>query len=89
MNLNNSLRKTPVAIVGMSAIFADAKNIEEFWENIISSKNSIREVPESRWKIEDYYDPDMTAPDKTYCKVGGFIQILTLIQWNSAYRQIF
>ena len=73
MNLNNSLRKTPVAVVGMSAIFADAKNLEEFWTNIITAKDSIREVPESRWKIEDYYDPDMTAPDKTYCKVGGFI----------------
>ena len=73
MNLNNSLRKTPVAVVGMSAIFADAKNLEEFWTNIISARDSIKEVPESRWKIEDYYDPDMTAPDKTYCKRGGFI----------------
>ena len=73
MNINSSLKKTPIAVVGMSAMFADAKNIEEFWTNIVQSKDSIVEVPESRWKIDDYYDPDMNAEDKTYCKVGGFL----------------
>ncbi len=73
MNINSSLQKTPIAVVGLSSIFADAKNIEEFWTNIIEGKDSIKEVPESRWNIDDYYDPDMRAPDKTYCKVGGFL----------------
>ena len=31
------------------------------------------DVPESRWKIDEYYDPNPAAPDKTYCKRGGFI----------------
>ena len=73
MNLNSSLQKTPIAVIGLSAIFADAKNVEEFWTNIISAKDSIKDVPANRWLIEDYYDPDMTAPDKTYCKRGGFL----------------
>ena len=73
MNLNSSLSKTPIAVIGMSAMFADAKNLEEFWTNIIQSKDSIKEVPADRWLIEDYYDPDMFAEDKTYCKVGGFL----------------
>jgi acyl transferase domain-containing protein/NAD(P)-dependent dehydrogenase (short-subunit alcohol dehydrogenase family) len=72
-NTNSSLKKTPVAIIGLSSMFADASNVEEFWNNIVSSKDSIIDVPESRWKIEDYYDPNMTTPDKTYCKRGGFI----------------
>lgn len=54
-------------------MFADAKNIEEYWTNIIQSRDSIKDVPPSRWLIEDYYDADMTAPDKTYCKRGGFL----------------
>jgi polyketide-type polyunsaturated fatty acid synthase PfaA len=70
---NFLLRQTPVAIVGMASIFADAENLETYWENILQSIDSIREVPENRWKVSDYYDPDPTAPDKTYCKVGGFI----------------
>ena len=73
MNLNNSLRKTPVAVIGMSSLFADAKNVEDFWNNIIQAKDSITDVPENRWRIEDYYDPDPTVPDKTYCKRGGFL----------------
>ena len=73
MNLNSSLQKTPIAVIGLSAIFADAKNVEEFWTNIVQAKDSIKEVPASRWLIEDYYDADMSAPDKTYCKRGGFL----------------
>ena len=73
MNINSSLQKTPIAVIGMSAMFADAKNLEEFWTNIIEAKDSIKEVPADRWLIEDYYDPDMFAEDKTYCKVGGFL----------------
>ena len=73
MNLNSSLKKTPIAVIGISAMFADAKNIEEYWTNIIQSKDSIKDVPPNRWLIDDYYDADMTAPDKTYCKRGGFL----------------
>ena len=73
MNINSSLQKTPIAVIGLSAIVADARNIEEFWMNIIQGKDSITDVPENRWRIEDYYDADMTAPDKTYCKRGGFL----------------
>ena len=73
MNINSSLSKTPIAVIGLSAIFADARNVEEFWSNIIQGKDSITDVPENRWRIEDYYDPDMSAPDKTYCKRGGFL----------------
>ncbi|MFT5914691.1 MAG: polyketide-type polyunsaturated fatty acid synthase PfaA, partial [Bacteroidia bacterium] len=73
MNLNSSLKKTPVAVVGVSAMFADAKNIEEYWTNIIQSKDSIKDVPSNRWLIDDYFDENMMAPDKTYCKRGGFL----------------
>ena len=67
------LDKNPIAIIGMSSMFADADNIEKYWENILLGVDSIKEVPDSRWKIDDYYDPDPNKPDKTYCKVGGFI----------------
>ncbi|WP_107669438.1 type I polyketide synthase [Cyanothece sp. BG0011] len=69
----SALQKTPIAIIGMSALFAKAKNLQEYWENILGKVNGITEVPETAWKIEDYYDPDPKAPDKTYAKHGGFI----------------
>ena len=71
--INNQLRKTPVAIVGLASTFAQSRNLEEFWSKIINKKNCITEVPETRWLIEDYYDANPMTPDKTYCKVGGFM----------------
>ena len=72
-NFDQLLHKTPVAIVGMASMFADAQNLEKYWENIVESVDCIKEIPPTRWSIEDYYDPDPRAPDKTDCKVGGFI----------------
>lgn len=69
----SALQQTPIAIIGMSALFAKAKNLQEYWENILGKVNGITEVPKTAWKIEDYYDPDPKAPDKTYTKWGGFL----------------
>ncbi|HVA24837.1 MAG TPA: beta-ketoacyl synthase N-terminal-like domain-containing protein, partial [Chloroflexota bacterium] len=63
----------PIAIVGMAGIFPQAATIAQFWDNIVSKRNCITEVPPSRWRLEDYYDPDPSAPDKTYSRWGGFI----------------
>ena len=71
--INAKLRTTNVAIIGMASIFPQAKNLQEYWENIIQKVDCITDVPASRWQIDDYYDPDPKAPDKTYCKRGGFL----------------
>ena len=63
----------PIAIIGMAGILPEAEDINQYWDNIINEVNCIREVPSSRWNIEDYFDPDPSAPDKTYSKYGGFI----------------
>ena len=63
----------PVAIVGLSALFPGADGVEAFWENIVAGRDSITEVPPSRWLLEDHYDPDPTAQDRTYCRRGGFV----------------
>ena len=62
-----------VAIIGMSSIFPQAEDLTQYWDNILGEINCISEVPSSRWEINDYYDPNPNAPDKTYCKRGGFI----------------
>ncbi len=63
----------PIAVIGMGGIFPQAKNLREFWSNIVKGVDCITDVPETHWRIEDYYDPDPAAPDKTYCKRGGFL----------------
>ncbi|MBD0255210.1 MAG: SDR family NAD(P)-dependent oxidoreductase, partial [Cytophagales bacterium] len=68
-----SLQQYPVAIIGMSGLFAGAQNLAAFWENIAAQLDCITDVPPSRWNLDDYYDPDPRKPDKTYSRVGGFI----------------
>ncbi len=71
--LNKRLKDTPIAIVGMASIFAGSRYLNEFWDLISDEINAITDVPQSHWRTEDYYDSDKSAPDKVYCKRGGFI----------------
>src|SRR5262249_44663482 len=36
-------------------------------------RDLIRDVPSDHWLKEDYYDPDPSAPDKTYAIRGAFL----------------
>jgi acyl transferase domain-containing protein/NAD(P)H-dependent flavin oxidoreductase YrpB (nitropropane dioxygenase family)/NAD(P)-dependent dehydrogenase (short-subunit alcohol dehydrogenase family) len=62
-----------IAVVGMACIFPGAKNIEEYWRNIILGKDSVTEVPDERWNKELYYNPESAAGDMSHSKWGGFI----------------
>ncbi len=63
----------PVAVVGVSALFPGSSDAHGFWRDILAGKDLITDVPPSHWLVEDYYDPDPTVPDKTYCKRGAFL----------------
>ena len=54
-----------IAIIGMSGRYPQANNLQEFWENLVQGRNSIVEVPRSRWDVSRYYDPDPTKKDRT------------------------
>nr|WP_199074996.1 type I polyketide synthase [Pedobacter sp. ASV19] len=62
-----------VAIVGMACIFPGAKNIEEYWRNIVLGQDAVTEVPDERWNKQLYYNPESTAGDMSHSKWGGFI----------------
>ncbi len=63
-----------VAIVGIGAVMPDAHDLPLFWNNIKQGKYSVTEVPENRWSLDKYYDPDPKVPDKTYSKIGGWVK---------------
>jgi len=71
--LNSRLQECPIAIVGMSSVFAETKNLAQFWDNIVQSVNGIQDIPEDRWAIDDYYSSDKKEADKSYCKRGAFL----------------
>ncbi len=63
-----------IAIVGVGAVMPDAPNVPEFWKNVTAGRYSITEVTPDRWDSALYYDPDHSAPDKTYSKIGGWVR---------------
>ncbi|MGZ5178560.1 MAG: beta-ketoacyl synthase N-terminal-like domain-containing protein, partial [Burkholderiales bacterium] len=68
---------TPIAIVGVGAILPDASNAATFWDNVKSGRYSITDVTPDRWDPALYYDPDPSAPDKSYSKIGGWVREYT------------
>ena len=71
--MENSAHRA-IAIVGCGAVLPDAPNVPAFWKNITAGRYSITEVPPERWDPELFYDPDRSAPDKTYSKIGGWVR---------------
>lgn len=69
----SKIKPLDIAIVGMEGIFPDAKNLEEYWRNILSGKDCMTEVPDTRWNKELFYNPDTRDTDYVCSKRGGFI----------------
>ncbi|MCC2667324.1 MAG: polyketide-type polyunsaturated fatty acid synthase PfaA, partial [Gammaproteobacteria bacterium] len=73
---SNFLPHYEIAVVGMAGLFPEASDTKEFWNNILSKKNCIREIGndwQGYWRPEDYYDADPKTPDKVYSKKAGLI----------------
>ena len=58
------MKYNDIAIIGMSGIFPLADNLEEFHENLVNSKDCIREIPEKR---KEQLNLDK---EKEYVKLG-------------------
>jgi enediyne polyketide synthase len=58
----------PIAVVGMDCYYPGANRLIHLWENILSKRCQFRQLPNQRLPIADYYDPDVSTPDKTYGK---------------------
>jgi acyl transferase domain-containing protein/NADP-dependent 3-hydroxy acid dehydrogenase YdfG len=66
-------QQVPVAIVGVSAMIPGSTDAEGFWRTVVEGRDLITDVPATHWLVEDYYDPDPAAPDKTYGRRGAFL----------------
>lgn len=67
------LQSMDVAIIGVSGRYAQAQNLQQFWDNLSSGKDCISEIPSGRWDHTQYFDPIKGKPGKAYSKWGGFI----------------
>jgi len=64
---------TDIAIVGYGAMFPGRGDTPGFWRDIAEGVDTLGPVPSTHWLIEDYYDANPRARDKTYGQRGGFL----------------
>ncbi|ATF14554.1 non-ribosomal peptide synthetase [Brevibacillus brevis X23] len=72
----NQIAREPIAIIGMSGRYPKARSLNEYWENLKSGKDCITEIPEERWSLDGFFEPDpdkAVAEGKSYGKWGGFV----------------
>ena len=63
-----------IAIIGMSGRYPNAPDLNRYWDNLAQAKNSIQEIPPSRWDVNRYYDPRPSQKGKVYCKWIGLLE---------------
>jgi acyl transferase domain-containing protein/NADP-dependent 3-hydroxy acid dehydrogenase YdfG len=68
--------REPIAIVGIAAIYPGSGDATGFWNDIVTARDLITEIPPTRWLVEDWFDPNPAAADKTYAKRGAFLSAL-------------
>jgi len=62
-----------IAIISMVGRFPQASKVEEFWNNLLFLKDTIRETPSARWSAEDFLASLPIRSGKMYCNLGGYI----------------
>jgi 3-oxoacyl-[acyl-carrier-protein] synthase II len=65
-----------IAIIGLSCLFPDANNPEQFWQNLTEAKDSTSSVTIDEMGVNPtiFYDPIKGKPEKFYFRKGGFVR---------------
>src|SRR5207245_2758643 len=59
-------------------IFPGAKDVQMYWENIVSKTDAVADAPWD-WEGHQSYDPTSKANDRIYCRRGGFLRDLSFL----------
>ncbi|MGD8309808.1 MAG: polyketide synthase [Chromatiales bacterium] len=67
--------REPIAIVGASCrIPGGVETLETYWSLLEDGRDTVREVPASRWDATALYDPDPARPGKTYTRHAAMLE---------------
>ncbi|WP_313918320.1 SDR family NAD(P)-dependent oxidoreductase [Tahibacter sp.] len=72
-----SVARRKIAIIGLAGRYPGAATLEQFWDNLAGGKECIRPVPQDRWSLQGFYEPEIEtaiAAGKSYSQWGGFIE---------------
>ncbi|MFC3157266.1 Acyl transferase domain-containing protein [Chryseobacterium arachidis] len=66
------MKKTDVAVIGLSCVFPGAQDAQTFWQNIVNKVDSTQLAPADRIDPVHFGDHSGSV-DRFYCQRGGFI----------------
>ena len=66
----------PMAIIGLGGLFPGAEDVPGFWERLLEGMDRTQTVPKDRYDIERYVDPKGERKDKSYTRIGCFLDAL-------------
>lgn len=64
-----------VAIVGVGfRLPGGISSMDELWSALTQGRDLVTEVPEDRFPVTEFKDPNRERPGKTYTVAGGFLE---------------
>ena len=67
-----------IAVVGMVGRYPGSPDLDTFWRNLRAGRRCVRDVPAERWDWREHFDERRAAPDRMYCRQGGFLDDVDL-----------
>lgn len=63
-----------IAIIGIGCRYPGGiVDSSSFWDFLIRKGDAVTEIPDSRWDVARYYDPDPEAPGRMYTRHASFV----------------
>src|SRR5262245_3040381 len=66
-------RTEPIAIVGMGCRFPGADGPDAYWDMLREGRNVVREIPRTRWDLNEFYNPDPAAAGTMYTRWAALL----------------
>ena len=74
-----SMSYSSLAVIGFGCDLPGGSNgVEAYWDTIIQGRSGIKSSRDQRWRYSGYLDTDRTAPERTYCGLGGLLDDFTV-----------
>ncbi|KAL2784988.1 hypothetical protein BJX66DRAFT_343489 [Aspergillus keveii] len=70
----DSIPADAIAVVGMSGRFPDSDTLDEFWQLLESARTTHQVIPESRFNVDDFYDPSRERHNALLARYGCFLK---------------
>ncbi|KFZ08800.1 hypothetical protein V502_09114 [Pseudogymnoascus sp. VKM F-4520 (FW-2644)] len=70
----NSVPRHEIAVVGMSGRFPESDTLDELWELLESGTTAHKEIPSTRFNVDDFYDPSRRTHNALLARHGCFIK---------------